>query len=83
MSWSELPWIGRLREYREAWRAEMAARAEVGSGPLHAAAFYLELRKHLAAETVISWDGGDFVQWGRVSMPATRPGEMAAVGAAR
>jgi acetolactate synthase-1/2/3 large subunit len=78
--WKELPWIGRLREYRETWENELAARAEAGPGALHPVAFYLELRKHLPAETVISWDGGEFVQWGRTLMPATGPGRWLRLG---
>jgi acetolactate synthase I/II/III large subunit len=78
--WKELPWIGRLREYRDKWQRELAARPQSEAGAVHPVAFYLELRKHLPAETVISWDGGEFVQWGRTLMPATGPGRWLRLG---
>jgi acetolactate synthase-1/2/3 large subunit len=78
--WSELPWITRLREYRGAWQEEVAARAAAGPGLLHPVAFYLELQKHLPPETIVSWDGGEFVQWGRTMMPATGPGRWLRLG---
>ncbi|HVW86704.1 MAG TPA: thiamine pyrophosphate-dependent enzyme, partial [Bryobacteraceae bacterium] len=46
----------------------------------HPVAFYLELKKHLPTETIISWDGGEFVQWGRTIMPATGPGKWLRLG---
>ncbi|MDP9169829.1 MAG: thiamine pyrophosphate-binding protein, partial [Acidobacteriota bacterium] len=79
-AWPELPWISRLRAFRDDWQAEIARRAESEAGLLHPAAFYAEFRKHLPRETIISWDGGDFVQWGRVIMPATGPGRWLRLG---
>jgi acetolactate synthase-1/2/3 large subunit len=72
--WPELPWIGTLRGYKEDWQRDIEGRF---NDPV---AFYLELRKHLPRETVISWDGGDFVQWGRALMPATGPGRWLRLG---
>jgi acetolactate synthase-1/2/3 large subunit len=80
-AWPELPWIDQLRDYRRAWQEEVAGRAlQAGPGALHPVAFYLELKKHLPTETIVSWDGGEFVQWGRTIMPATGPGKWLRLG---
>ena len=81
--WSELPWIEELKRYRAEWLADLerAPRTPVASErSLHPAAFFFELRKHLPPETILSWDGGDFVQWGRAIIPATGPGRWLRLG---
>lgn len=79
--WAELPWIEELKRYRAEWLADLEARpANAGPGAVHPAAFFFELRKHLPPETILSWDGGDFVQWGRAIIPATGPGRWLRLG---
>lgn len=75
-------WLGFARAAREGWR-EWLERA-----PGEPAAYYREIRKHLPSGTLISWDGGDFVHWGRCIVPALVPGgwmrlgPLATIGAA-
>lgn len=78
-------WIQKLRAARSEW-SEMLSGVNVEGEGLHPAAFYAELRKHLPAGTLFSWDGGDFVHWGRAVLPAVeaggwlRLGPLAAIG---
>jgi acetolactate synthase-1/2/3 large subunit len=79
-------WIRRLRDHNEEWRLEVEAMAEDRGTPLHPVAFFHTLRKVLG-DPLYSWDGGDFVHWGRYVLPATRAGgwlrlgPMATIGA--
>jgi acetolactate synthase-1/2/3 large subunit len=79
-------WLQRQRGLRDEWMAEVMSKAGDTASPLHPAAFFAELRPHLP-DCLYSWDGGDFVHWGRVMLPATRPGgwmrlgPMATIGA--
>jgi len=72
-------WIRALRELHQEWTQELAELAQDQSRPLHPAAFFFELKKHLP-EVAYSWDGGDFVHWGRVILPATRAGRWLRLG---
>jgi len=80
-------WWRRLRELDQAWRAELDALASDRSLPMNPVAFFAELRNHLPAGVLFSWDGGDFVHWGRAMLPALEPGgwlrlgPMATIGA--
>jgi acetolactate synthase-1/2/3 large subunit len=55
---------------------------------MHPAAFYRELSRALPRDALYSWDGGDFVQWGRAMLPAReaggwlRLGPLGAIGSA-
>jgi len=72
------------------WTADMdaLAAAHAGDKVMHPASFYAELRRTLPVDPLLSWDGGDFVHWGRVMLPANHPGgwlrlgPMATIGAA-
>src|SRR5579885_16398 len=85
--WPELPWIARLRSLTAEWRDELEIIAGDAAVPLHPAAVYRELKRVLPAGTLYSWDGGDFVHWGRAMIPASTPvgclrlGPMATIGA--
>lgn len=73
-----------------AWPAELdaLAAAHASDKVLHPASFFAEVRRTLPADPLISWDGGDFVHWGRCTLPARHPGgwlrlgPMATIGAA-
>jgi acetolactate synthase-1/2/3 large subunit len=73
-------WLDHLRELRDDWRAQLACAAQDRSSPLHPAAFFAELRGALPAGTLLSWDGGDFVHWGRAMLPALHPGGWLRLG---
>ncbi len=73
-------WMQRLQELRSAWRGQLAERAAETSDLLHPAAFFTELGKWLPRETRFSWDGGDFIHWGRAILPALHPGGWLRLG---
>jgi acetolactate synthase I/II/III large subunit len=73
-------WVSHLRTLREDWEQTVARAANGGSSPLHAAAFFRELKHMLPPDVLYSWDGGDFAHWGRVSLPALRPGGWLRLG---
>jgi len=72
-------WIRRLKNYRTEWQQEVARQATDRKTPLHPAAVFAEVRKALP-EVLYSWDGGNFVHWGRVMLPPTRPGGWLRLG---
>jgi acetolactate synthase-1/2/3 large subunit len=79
-AWPARPaWLRRQRKSRDEWRAEVTRRSTQRGKHIHPAAFFLELRKHLP-DCLYSWDGGDFVHWGRAILPATRPGGWVRLG---
>lgn len=75
-------WLAFVRSARDKWQSGLDA------APGEPAAFFREIRKHLPPGTLISWDGGDFVHWGRCMVPALVPGgwmrlgPLATIGAA-
>jgi acetolactate synthase-1/2/3 large subunit len=78
--WPALPWLDRLRSLRQEWEAALAEAARDRSTPIHAAAFYAELKKALPEGVLYSWDGADFGHWGRAMMPALEPGGWVRLG---
>jgi acetolactate synthase-1/2/3 large subunit len=79
-AWPELPWLGRVRELRDQWRAKMAEAAREALEPMHPAAFFRELAAALPREALYSWDGGDFAHWGRTTLAARHPGGWLRLG---
>jgi hypothetical protein len=73
-------WIQELRSYREEWEAWLGEQAMNRSGLMHPAALFEELKAGLPADVLYSWDGGDFVHWGRAMLPALTPGGWARLG---
>jgi acetolactate synthase-1/2/3 large subunit len=78
--WPALPWLDRLRQGRTQWQGWIDEQARTQSQPLHPAAFYAELKKHMSPDVYYSWDGGDFAHWGRASLPALHPGRWLRLG---
>ena len=72
-------WRARLRQDRDAWDAELRAHAAAQS-PMHPLDVYTNLEHHLDDDSVIIFDGGDYVQWGRAYMKARRPGRFMRLG---
>ncbi|MBZ5592185.1 MAG: thiamine pyrophosphate-binding protein [Acidobacteriia bacterium] len=73
-------WVEHLRALREQREQDLEHVARDGSRPLHPAAFFRELRHALPPEILYAWDGGDFAHWGRVSLPALKPGGWLRLG---
>lgn len=73
-------WLERLKGFRTEWQNQLRTAASDRSRPIHPAAFYEELRKALPPGTLYSWDGGDFVHWGRAILPALHSGGWLRLG---
>jgi acetolactate synthase-1/2/3 large subunit len=74
------PWLARLRALRRDWEATLAQAASDAGSPIHPAALCRELRQALPRGALYSWDGGDFVHWGRALLPAREPGGWLRLG---
>ncbi len=81
-AWEQTEWLGQ----NIGWRLEAAdaltslALRERDSSPIHPASFFHEWRKHVSENMLYSWDGGDFVHWGRAMIPAMRAGGWLRLG---
>jgi acetolactate synthase-1/2/3 large subunit len=76
--WAAKPWLDRVRALRCDWETRLG-RSDTDS-PMHPAAFFHELREALPPDVLYSWDGGDFVHWGRAILPARQPGGWLRLG---
>jgi len=74
------PWLERLRALRRDWEATLAHAASDDASPMHPAALFRELSLALPRDVLYSWDGGDFVHWGRALLPARAPGGWLRLG---
>jgi acetolactate synthase-1/2/3 large subunit len=73
-------WLAQQRAYRDSWRAHLATLAQDRSSPIHPAAFFAELARVVPDDVLYSWDGGDFIHWGRATLPANTPGGWLRLG---
>ncbi len=76
---SKAAWVDQLRQDRNAWDEELRGKA-TGEAPMHPLDVYTGLEKHLDEDSVIIFDGGDYVQWGRAYMKARKPGHFMRLG---
>ena len=76
---SKAAWVDQLRQDRNAWDEELRSKA-TGEAPMHPLDVYTGLEKHLDEDSVIIFDGGDYVQWGRAYMKARKPGHFMRLG---
>jgi acetolactate synthase-1/2/3 large subunit len=76
--WAPKPWLDRVRALRCEWETQLG-RFDTDS-PMHPAAFFHELRQALPGDVLYSWDGGDFVHWGRAILPARQGGGWLRLG---
>jgi acetolactate synthase-1/2/3 large subunit len=93
-AWRPKPWLERVRGLRREWQAKLeCAGAEAAESAnrwqaeppapqegIHPAALFRELRAALPRDVLYSWDGGDFVHWGRAILPARQPGGWLRLG---
>ena len=78
--WPRRSWLERLRALRRDWEATLAQAASDAASPMHPAALCRELSQALPRDVLYSWDGGDFVHWGRALLPAREPGGWLRLG---
>ena len=78
--WPARPWLERLRALRRDWEATLAQAASDAASPMHPAAVCRELSQALPRDVLYSWDGGDFVHWGRALLRAREPGGWLRLG---
>jgi len=78
--WPGTPWLDRLRALRREWEATLAQAASDDASPMHPAALCRELSRALPRDVLYSWDGGDFVHWGRALLPARESGGWLRLG---
>ena len=75
--WS--PWLDRLREDRTAWLEHLESQ-DTGELPMHPLRVFKEVEKLTDEETILIFDGGDYVQWGRCYMKARGTGNWMRLG---
>ena len=80
-------WIQQIRKWRKEWMTKLLAQRGEDS-LLHPGVFFQEVKRTLPVSPLLSFDGGDFIHWGRAILPALhaggwlRLGPMATIGAA-
>ena len=76
---SKTAWVDQLRQDRNVWDEELRGKA-TGEAPMHPLDVYTGLEQHLDDDTVVIFDGGDYVQWGRAYVKARKPGHFMRLG---
>lgn len=84
---ARMSWIKQIAKWRRQWLTQLLAPVPDGEF-LHPAALFAEVKRTLPVSPLLSFDGGDFIHWGRAILPALhsggwlRLGPMATIGAA-
>ena len=79
-TWKNLSaWTSKLAASREAQLKAMESLATAES-PLHPVRVFQELKPFIDDDTVLVFDGGDFVQWGRSYLSAQKTGRWLRLG---
>jgi acetolactate synthase I/II/III large subunit len=73
-------WLRQNREWRAEWRQTLQGAMTDAQSPMHPAVVYRELLKAMPDNALLSWDGGDFIHWGRAIVPAREPGGWLRLG---
>lgn len=73
-------WFETIRRHTAEFQSRLEEAAQDRGAPPSPAAIYAALRHCLPEETLISWDGGDFVHWGRAMLAARRRGGWLRLG---
>ena len=74
-------WLGEVRRAAEAWEQELASTAAKPSSPMHPLHFFMQMKNWVPEDATLCWDGGDFVHWGRCTIPARKPMHWLRLGA--
>ncbi len=74
-------WLDQVRQAAEAWEQELASIAAKPASPMHPLHLFLQMRNWIPEDATLCWDGGDFVHWGRCSIPARQPMHWLRLGA--
>lgn len=80
-------WIKQIGKWRKEWMTKLLAQSGDDT-LLHPGQFFQEVKRTLPVSPLLSFDGGDFIHWGRAILPALhsggwlRLGPMATIGAA-
>jgi len=73
-------WFARLTHLTQTYQDSLSTLGLDETKPLHPAAVFSVLRDTLPQDVLFSWDGGDFVHWGRAMLPATQSGGWLRLG---
>ena len=73
------PWLDTLREDRRKWIEDLESNA-TDDLPLHPIRVFKELKGLADGNTILIFDGGDYVQWGRSYLPARGLGRWMRLG---
>ena len=73
------PWIALLKEDRRAWLEHLESFA-TGELPLHPMGVFKEVEQHISGDAVLIFDGGDYAQWGRSYLKASKLGRWMRLG---
>jgi acetolactate synthase-1/2/3 large subunit len=80
-------WMKQIGKWRKEWMTKLLAQSGDDT-LLHPGQFFQEVKRTLPVSPLLSFDGGDFIHWGRAILPALhsggwlRLGPMATIGAA-
>ena len=75
------PWLARIAAAQDAWRRQLVETAAQPSTPMHPLHLFMALRDLVPQDATLCWDGGDFVHWGRCTLPARLPMHWLRLGA--
>lgn len=79
-AWSRGSWLEELTRAREAGVASREAGESSDERPLHPLRIVREVRAVLGDDYCLTFDAGDFIQWGRQALPARQPGAWLRLG---
>ncbi len=78
--WGEPAWLEDLTSARAEHCRSLEAGEASDEQPIHPLRLVRAVREVMPADTVLTIDAGDFVQWARMALPARRPGGWLRLG---
>ena len=73
------PWLAQLREDRTSWLKELESFA-TEELPLHPMVVFKEVERFTGDNAILVFDGGDYAQWGRSYLKASKAGHWMRLG---